>query len=416
MGILMASVVIIHAKEDALPARALSEKLRAAGFAPLTEQSGKESFHQAIRDAAVVVALWSPRSVIEPDLVDDAVFAQDIGPVLHARMQNAPNPAPFANEDSIDLTGWRGEDDFATWRTLLKTVAQRAGVPEPVVQARSASPFFQPGPATAPAPAQRSAAVHTMPARAATPRQTPAHLAAEALSEERLAPIRPLSEVSRSDYARPDFRESESREPREPKSSGGGGKLALIGSVTFLVVAAVGLGGYFAYDRFQAGQSADAAWSQLDARDPSDLQTFLERHDGSSHASEARRRLNALDQEAYGHARSADTIEAFQRYLSDFPESENALAARGRIAELRQMPTPAAELAPAIDPVTGLPIDPTAPPPSNNPDLLPPGMGDFGGPPVESTEGGGPVPLAPAPTNAPAAAPAPQPAPIQAPN
>lgn len=404
----MASVVIIHASEDALPARALAEKLRLSGFAPLVDQVGKDGFRDALRSAASIVTLWSPRSTDNAELIEEAQFAQGIRPLLHIRMQNAPNPAPFANDNSIDLTGWRGEDEFPAWRDALKAVARDAGVPEPAMPARTASPFFQPGaarplpggagPLAAVAP-DTSGVVRQMPARPVQ-RATPAHLAAEALSQERLAPIRPLSDVSLSPYASPSAQRGEAYAPVEPKSPSGGGKLALIGGITFLVVAGVGLGGYFAWDRFQAGQSADAAWTTIDTSDASELQTFLSEHEGSSHDGEAHRRLAALDEEAYRHARSADTVEGFQRYVSEFPDGENVLAARGRIAELQQMPSTATGLNPALDPATGLPIDPTAPLGTENPDLVPPGS-DLTDEPTSL----GPVPLAPPPTNAPAAAP-----------
>jgi len=99
---------------------------------------------------------------------------------------------------------------------------------------------------------------------------------------------------------------------------------------------------------------------------------------------EAQAALSELEQRDYNAAREADSIEALEAFLAAFPDSEHAIAARGRIAELRSLPTGPEPLTPteeAIDPEALLQ-------PQADPDLLPP----------ETTPGassGGPVPLAP---------------------
>ena len=404
----MASVLIIHAPQDALPARALSEKLRQIGLAPVIEQQAGDAQRAAARDADAVMALWSPRSVTEEPLVQDAVFAHELGPVIHARMQNAPNPTPFAHEGSIDLTGWRGEDDFPGWRELAKAITRRVGLPEPAAPAprAAASPFFQPGaPPRQPAPAQPAQPAAAQPAPPPRPRPQPKprmSIAEEILSAP-LAPIRKLEEPPRAADAAPlageDGPPSEYvRAPIEPRGEGGGGKLALIGAVTFIAVAALGLGGYLAWNQLSGGQSANAAWAQVDAGEPRDLQDYLNQHPGSSHDREAREALAELDAAAYRQAREADTVEAFEAYLADFPEGENALAARGRIAELHSIETvttPDEEEIP-IDPETGLPIEPADE--SADLDLAPPTITEEPTPePEPAPSSGGPVPLAPPP-------------------
>jgi hypothetical protein len=58
----MATVVILHAAEDTLPARALAEKVRQAKLDVVLEKTGEE-VREALKSGQVSIALWSPRSV-----------------------------------------------------------------------------------------------------------------------------------------------------------------------------------------------------------------------------------------------------------------------------------------------------------------------------------------------------------------
>ena len=82
-----------------------------------------------------------------------------------------------------------------------------------------------------------------------------------------------------------------------------------------------------------------------------------------------------------GRPSDTDTIEAFEAFLNDFPDSEHATRARGRIAELRT-------LQPAPDAVATTEEVPLAP--TTDPDLLPAGAVT---PPSDTT--GGPQQITP---------------------
>ena len=125
----MPSVVIIHAAEDALPARALAEKLRQAKLTPVTrEAAGRRAARTRSRTRRSRIALWSPRSVDQAELIERSQ--------LRARQEQGPARAhaercrrrTVQHDKSIDLTGWRGEDDFPAWRELAKLVTDKAGV------------------------------------------------------------------------------------------------------------------------------------------------------------------------------------------------------------------------------------------------------------------------------------------------
>jgi hypothetical protein len=357
----MPSVVIIHAPDDALPARALGEKLRAAQLTPVTERAAGEERQNAIKNAAVTIALWSPRSVADTGVAGDVAFARARGKLIHACMQSVQPPPEMRGEQWVDLTGWRGEDEFAGWRQLATLATDKAGVaPLPPPAPRPASGFFQPGrvetgapPTQPPQPQPRAPRPAPQPVRAAAPPPPRAP-----------APAAPQKEKS------------------------GGPNMALIGVITFLVVAIGGGGGYYFWNQSQSG-GATAAWAEVDRGDPDQVRAFLAGQPGALRG-EAEEALELLEQSRYAAARSTDTIQALEAFVADFPDSESTLAARGRIAELRAQPAAPAE-AEAGEALTPEALNPTVP---LDPDLVPPG----------ST--GGPAPLQPEPEPAPETPPA----------
>jgi hypothetical protein len=376
----MASVAIIHAAEDALPARALAEKLRQAKLTVILEKTGDE-LRNAVKDAKVTVALWSPRSTGQPALVEDTNFAKGKSKVIHALMQNAAAPDPFRGEKAVvNLTGWRGEDDFPAWRELAKLVTDRAGVSSiPPPAPKPASGFFQPG-------LVREA--QTAGAGAAQARSAPQRQAAP--------PPRPQQAAPRPAAAPPRAPAPRVAEPPREKSSGGG-RMVMIAIVTFIVVALVGGGGYYFWNQSQNADATATAWQTIDQNSADALRDFLA-GDPGDYRDEAQQALAALEERSFEAASDADTIEALEAFVNDFPESEHAVAARGRIAEL-QLAQPAAT------PDPNAPADPNAPGATPDPDLVPPGSTAT---PAPAPTTGGPAPITPPATETP---PAEQPAP-----
>jgi hypothetical protein len=352
----MATVAIIHAAEDALPARALAEKLRQARLNVVLEQEPGQALRDAVKSAQVTIALWSPRSVAQPQLTDEVASARSKSKVVHASMQNAHPPEAFRGDKVVNLTGWRGEDDFPAWRDLAKLVTDKAGVaPMPPPAPRAPSGFFQPGaynPASDPGAGERTAAPQSRPA----PQR----------AQQAQRPPRPAPQ-------RDNFR------PEEPESSGGGRGL-IIGAIVFVVVALIGAGGYYFWQQGQSAQVTANAWDSIDHNSADALRAFLAGGPGD-HRADAERALAELEERSYEAASDSDTIEAFEGFLNDFPESQHALAARGRIAELRTLqPTTTTDTASTS----------AVPPTTIDPDLLPP-TASTAPAPATST----PVPLSP---------------------
>jgi hypothetical protein len=370
----MATVVIIHAADDTLPARALAEKLRQAKLTVVLEKHGDE-LRDAAKSAQAGVALWSPRSATDASLVDDVSFARGKTKLVHALMQNTPLPDAFRGDKSANLTGWRGEDDFAGWRDLAKLVTERAGVAQlPPPAPRVDSGFFAPGrvdPANA-ASAGGAQAAQAAPRRAAAPppqRQAPQSVPRAAAPPPRAAA--PRSPPQPRNYA-----------PEPEREKKGGGMMMIV--IAVVVLAIGGGGGYFWWSQQQSAHTASAAFESIDRNDPAALRAFIAAQSGPA-KTQAEAALSQLEERSFEAASDTDTVEALQGFVHDFPDSQHALAARGRIAELQANATNGA-------PTTATTTATT----TTSPDLVPPGATattTATTPPAPAT--GGPAPLTP---------------------
>lgn len=359
----MPSVVIIHAAEDTLPARALAEKLRQAQIQVVLEKQPGEELRNAIKGAPVTIALWSPRSVQNAELAEEVKFARGKSSVFHALMQSAGAPDQFRGDKSVNLTGWRGEDEFAPWRELAKLVTDKAGVqPLPPPTPKPPSGFFQPG-----RPGEGAAAPQQAPAGRQQQQQqrAPQQRQQAAPQQQRSAPPQPQRNIPHADA--------------EPKKGGG---MMIIAAVVFVLVAALGGGGYWYFTQNSAATTS-AAWDDVERNDASAIRAFLS-GDPGEYREEAQQALADLEERSYEAASDSDTIEAFEAFLNDFPDSNHATRARGRIAELRT-------LQPAPDAVATTEEVPLGP--ETDPDLLPPGSTTTPAPTPDTT--GGPQQITP---------------------
>jgi hypothetical protein len=311
----MATALVIHAPEDALPARALAEKLRAAKLTVVLEKASGEDVREAARGAQVAVALWSPRSVTQPAIVDDVAAVRAKTKILHAQMQNAQTPEQFRGDKSVNLTGWRGEDEFPPWRELAKLITERAGVaPLAPPAPRPPSGFFEPG------------------------RVNPA-------TGEKIAP-QPRARSARPDASRAPPRQGASEPPdagfSDTEAPRRGGMGMVLGIAALVIVLGGGAAGFMWWQQSQSSHASAAAFDQIDRNDPAALRAFIAANSGTV-KSQAEGALSELEERSYEAASDADTIEALQQFLRDFPNSQHALSARGRIAELQANPDTATD-------------------------------------------------------------------------
>ncbi|MBI1187422.1 MAG: TIR domain-containing protein [Alphaproteobacteria bacterium] len=372
----MAGVVIIHAQQDSAPAHALATKLRALGHETATDLTPR-LMRGAMGGAEVAVALWSPRSAGNADLVAEARHARGAGKLIHARMHNTPAPELFRGDPSIDLTGWRGDDAFAGWLNLkaaIEGVLLAAQENEDAARAAEEAAAFDAFGDYEPEPPPPPPAPHYAPPRRPAPEPAPAYVEpeiapddpahSEAASDwaalERAADASDVGRARRTEYEptsdegprfsaygegrsgyepRPPRRydnDYEARQSGEEKSRGGSSmRLAIVGVVTFLVVAGIGIGGYSMIQSGRTSAAAEAGWSGLDKSDPLALRAFLDGEPGK-YRQPAEAALEGLEIDYLGRARETDTVQAYQSFLASFPETRHSAEISGRMAMLRQ--------------------------------------------------------------------------------
>jgi hypothetical protein len=391
----MPSVVIIHAAEDTLPARALAEKLRQAQLQVVLEKPPGEELRAAVKGAPVTIALWSPRSTQNTELAGEVSFARGKSKVFHALMQSAPVPEPFRGDKAVNLTGWRGEDEFAPWRELAKLITDKAGVAAlPPPAPKPPSGFFQPG---------RVAGAEGAPAAGGQPqRAAPQQRQQQAAPQQRQQQPQQRQQQQAAPRPQPQAQQRSAPPPRstpqvssEPKKGGG---MVVIAAIVFVLVAGLGGGGYWYFTQNNASATS-AAWDAVDRDDADALRAFLQ--EPGDYADEAEAALANLEERTYAAAQQADTqnptsqeqidgaIAAYEAFLNDFPDSDRATRASGRIAELRTLqPATEGEALPELPEI-----------PAADPDLLPPGT---------APDTSGPTPITP-PAEEPTPPPADQP-------
>jgi hypothetical protein len=309
--------------------------------------------------------------VSQQTIVDEVAAARGKSKVVHALMQSATVPEQFRGEQPINLTGWRGEDDFAPWRDLAKLVTSKAGVSNlPPPAPKPPSGFFQPGRADAGAPAQ------------AAPRQAAARPQAQQRAQQQ--PARPQQAAPRPPQPaapRPAPRPApQAHAPIEP-SNGGGGRGMMYAIIALVVVALAGGGGYWFMTQNQAAQTTSL--EDVDLGSAQSLRAFLAGNPSDAERQQAREALATLEQQSLDAARDANTIEAFEQFLRDFPESEEAVFVQGQIQQLRVLEAESAGTAPP-ETATGPPITELG----SDPDLVPPGT-------TPEASGNGPEPITP---------------------
>lgn len=165
----------------------------------------------------------------------------------------------------------------------------------------------------------------------------------------------------------------------------------MIGIAAVVVLGLAG-GGYYFYSQSQTADSTSAAWESVAQNDADELRAFIS-GDPGEYRDEAESALAALEERSFEAASDSDTIDALEAFLNEFPDSEHAITARGRIAELQTL-EPATETPPEgqLPPESTLPDPDLVPPNATAPDAGPPSLT----PPPEPTVAEEPEPL---PTN-----------------
>ena len=147
-----ADIFLSYNRQDQAVARRYADALTRAGFSvwwDVTLRSGEaydEVTEKALRTAAAVLVLWSPRSVVSRWVRAEATIAARLNTLVPVTIEACERPIMFELTQTADMTGWTGADDTAVFAALVTDLRIFVGKESPPA---AASPLPTPA---APAP------------------------------------------------------------------------------------------------------------------------------------------------------------------------------------------------------------------------------------------------------------------------
>lgn len=124
----MARTFLSYAREDAAKAKSLANALEHAGHQVWWDRhvGGGAQFAaeiaKALRDAEVVVVVWSQTSVVSTWVHDEAAEGRDGGRLVPVSIDDSQPPLGFRQFQAIDLSGWRGRRNSAAFNALERAI------------------------------------------------------------------------------------------------------------------------------------------------------------------------------------------------------------------------------------------------------------------------------------------------------
>lgn len=155
----MASIFLSYSRADRPKAQIVAEALMAEGLAVWWDkvlragQTYDEVTEGMLREADVVIVLWSATSVKSKWVRAEATLGQRTSVLIPAMIEDAERPIMFELTQSADLIGWNGDRADPRWREFVADV--RRVMPEDEVSAAAVpvtAPAAPVAPATAPTP------------------------------------------------------------------------------------------------------------------------------------------------------------------------------------------------------------------------------------------------------------------------
>ncbi|MFN3214288.1 MAG: SUMF1/EgtB/PvdO family nonheme iron enzyme [Henriciella sp.] len=188
----MADIFLSYSRADRPIAQTMAEALEAEGFSVWWDkilragQTYDEVTETMLRDAQVVIVLWSETSVQSKWVRAEATLGQRKCELVPVMIEDAERPIMFELVQTADLIGWSGDREDQRWKEFAADVQRslekaRAGAAEaPVDPKPVAAPPPKSKPKKAPKPAAAapapSAAQPTAPAPATKQKKKPSGL------------------------------------------------------------------------------------------------------------------------------------------------------------------------------------------------------------------------------------------------
>ena len=124
----MAKIFLSHSRADHVFQESVRAKLVDAGhlvFSDRELRSGEnwqEAIGSQLREADVIIVLWSRASTISPMVANEASYGQIHNKLLPILIDNSEIPLGFKNLQTLSLSDWNGERQNPVWQLTLKSI------------------------------------------------------------------------------------------------------------------------------------------------------------------------------------------------------------------------------------------------------------------------------------------------------
>lgn len=142
----MADVFISYKSEDRAAAKLFADALTAEGVSvwwdPVlrTGETYDEVIERNLREAAIVLVLWSPRSVKSKWVRAEATIGERKGGLMPVLIEACDRPIAFELVQTADLAGWIGDRGDARWADFMGDLRTALSMRAAAVSAHTAPP------------------------------------------------------------------------------------------------------------------------------------------------------------------------------------------------------------------------------------------------------------------------------------
>jgi hypothetical protein len=127
----MAEIFVSYKSEDRVKARLVAEALAQEGFdvwwdpALQAGEDYQETIDRNLREALVVVVLWSARSAKSRWVRSEATVGDNFGALAPVKIEPCDLPTAFVLVQTADLSHWSGDREDAAWREFVGDIAAK---------------------------------------------------------------------------------------------------------------------------------------------------------------------------------------------------------------------------------------------------------------------------------------------------
>jgi len=131
----MSDIFISYARSTEAEAERITQALRTLGYDVWRDDDipAHRRFGQVLEErlaaAKAVLVLWSSDATNSDWVLSEASRAREMAKLVQLTLDRSALPMPFDQIQCVDLSGWTGQDNAASWRKVVSSLAELVGAP-----------------------------------------------------------------------------------------------------------------------------------------------------------------------------------------------------------------------------------------------------------------------------------------------